>query len=42
MVEAIPGCVAPGEAPRYAPITAGDYLASRFAQTYGFKQAEKP
>ena len=41
MVEAIPSCVSPGESSRYAPITAGDYLASRFAQTYGFKQAEK-
>ena len=41
MVEAIPGCVAPGEAPRYAPITAGDYLASRFAQTYGFTTPDK-
>ncbi len=36
LVEAIPSCVRPGESPRYAPITAGDYLASRFAQTYGF------
>ena len=41
LVEAIPSCVAAGEIPRYQPITAGDYLASRFAQTYGFKQAEK-
>ena len=41
MVEAIPSCVNPGESPRYAPITAGDYLASRFAQTYGFALADK-
>ena len=41
LVEAIPSCVAAGETPRYQPITAGDYLAERFAQTYGFKQAEK-
>jgi hypothetical protein len=41
MVEAIPSCVTPGESPRYGPITAGDYLASRFAQTYGFTQADK-
>ena len=41
MVEAIPSCVNAGESPRYAPITAGDYLASRFAQTYGFTQADK-
>jgi len=41
LVEAIPSCVNAGESPRYAPITAGDYLASRFAQTYGFTQADK-
>ena len=41
MVEAIPSCVSPGESPHYAPITAGAYLASRFAQTYGFTQAVK-
>jgi isopenicillin N synthase-like dioxygenase len=41
MVEAIPSCVSPGERPLYAPITAGDYLASRFAQTYGFCQTDK-
>ena len=41
MVEAIPSCVDPGQVPRYPPITAGDYLASRFAQTYGFTQPEK-
>ncbi len=41
LVEAIPSCISPGERPRYAPITAGAYLASRFAQTYGFTQAEK-
>ena len=41
LVEAIPSCVSPGERPRYAPITAGAYLASRFAQTYGFTQAAK-
>ena len=41
LVEAIPSCVSPGEAPLYAPITAGAYLASRFAQTYGFTQVDK-
>lgn len=35
LVSAIPSCVAPGEAPRYAPITANDYLQQRFASTYG-------
>lgn len=35
VVSAIPSCVAPGEAPRYAPITTHDYLQQRFAATYG-------
>ncbi len=35
LVSAIPSCVAPGESPRYAPITANDYLQQRFASTYG-------
>jgi len=35
LVSAIPSCVAPGEAPRHAPISAQDYLAQRFAATYG-------
>jgi isopenicillin N synthase-like dioxygenase len=25
LIECIPGCAAPGEAPRYAPITSGDH-----------------
>ncbi len=33
-VEALPSCVAPGAAPRYAPISAGDYLKQRLAATY--------
>ena len=35
MVSALPGCVAPGEQPRHAPITAAAYLQQRFAATYG-------
>lgn len=35
LVSAIPSCVPPGEAPRHAPVTAFDYLQSRFAATYG-------
>jgi len=34
-VAAIASCVPPGEAPRYPPIAAADYLAQRFAATYG-------
>jgi isopenicillin N synthase-like dioxygenase len=35
LVSAVPSCVAAGETPRYAPITAHDYLQQRFAATYG-------
>ena len=35
MVSAIPSCVPAGESPRYAPITAHEYLQQRFAATYG-------
>jgi isopenicillin N synthase-like dioxygenase len=35
LVSAIPSCVAPGAAARYAVITANDYLQQRFAATYG-------
>ena len=35
VVSAIPSCVAKGDAPRYAPISANDYLQQRFASTYG-------
>lgn len=35
LVSAIPSCVPAGQAPRYAPITADDYLQQRFAATYG-------
>ncbi|CAN5176325.1 oxidoreductase [soil metagenome] len=37
LVSAIPSCVSPGEVPRYAPITAGDYLQQRFASTYSVR-----
>ncbi|WP_326541634.1 isopenicillin N synthase family dioxygenase [Pseudorhodoferax sp.] len=35
LVSAIPGRVPAGQAPRHAPITAGDYLRQRLAATYG-------
>jgi isopenicillin N synthase-like dioxygenase len=35
LVSAIPSCVAAGESPRYAPITAHAYLQQRFTLTYG-------
>lgn len=34
LVSAIPSCVPAGTAPRYAPVTAADYLQQRFAATY--------
>lgn len=34
LVEVLPGCVAAGEAPRYAPILCGDYLTARLTATY--------
>ena len=34
VVRAIPSCVAAGESPRHAPISAHDYLQQRFAATY--------
>jgi isopenicillin N synthase-like dioxygenase len=37
MVSAIPACVPAGMAPRYAPVTAGAYLAQRLSATYARK-----
>jgi isopenicillin N synthase-like dioxygenase len=34
LVETLPTCLAPGEAPRYPAITSGDYLAQRLKATY--------
>lgn len=39
VVEALPTCLAPGEAARYAPITAGAYLTQRLTATYDHLQA---
>jgi isopenicillin N synthase-like dioxygenase len=38
-VSAIPSCVADGESPRHAPISAHDYLQQRFASTYAARPA---
>jgi isopenicillin N synthase-like dioxygenase len=35
LVTALPGCLRPGEAPRYPPVTAAEYLQQRFSATYG-------
>jgi isopenicillin N synthase-like dioxygenase len=39
VVRALPTCVPDGQAPRYAPITAGAYLAMRLDATYDHRKA---
>jgi isopenicillin N synthase-like dioxygenase len=34
LVECLPSCLAPGEAPKYPPVTYADYLRSRYDETY--------
>lgn len=34
-IEAVPGSVPPGEAPRFAPCTAGEHLSEMYRKTYG-------
>ncbi len=41
MVEVLETCIGPDRPCKYAPITAADYLASRFAETYGFSKRDK-
>jgi isopenicillin N synthase-like dioxygenase len=36
MVECLPSCLAPGEKPRYAPISSGDHLKSKFLKQTTF------
>ena len=36
-IEAVPGTVPAGEAPRFAPCTAGEHLQQMYDQTYGLK-----
>lgn len=36
VIECLPGCVAPGEQPRYAPISSGDHLTEKFQKTISF------
>ena len=33
VIECIPSCLADGESPRYAPVTAGEHLMSKFRST---------
>jgi isopenicillin N synthase-like dioxygenase len=34
LVECLPSCLAPGNVPTYPPVTYGDYLRSRYDETY--------
>ncbi len=38
-IEPVPGTVAPGEAPRFAPCTAGEHLAEMYRKTYSYQPA---
>jgi len=42
MVECLPSCLAPGEKPKYAPISSGDHLRSKFVKqtTFGGTKVE--
>ena len=33
VIDCLPTCLDPGESPRYAPVTAGDHLMSKFRST---------
>jgi len=39
-VEPLPSCLGPGETPRFAPVLAGDYLLSRYNDTFSYRQAD--
>jgi len=40
VIEVFPTCQGPGRPPKYPPITAGDYIRSRFDATYFHRQEE--
>jgi len=40
LIEALPGTVPEGEAPRFAPVLAGPYLQSRFDATFAYRKDE--
>ena len=42
MVDVLETCIGPERPKKYEPMTAADYLASRFAETYGFGKTESP
>ncbi len=40
LIEALPGTVPEGEAPRFPPVLAGPYLQSRFDDTFAYRKGE--
>jgi isopenicillin N synthase-like dioxygenase len=34
VIECLPTCLAPGEQPKYSPVSSGDHLISKFAKTH--------
>ncbi len=41
VIECLPSCLAPGESPKYAPISSGDHLKSKFVKQTTFGKGEK-
>ena len=41
LVETLPTCLAPGETPRYPPITSGAYLLQRLTATYDYLKGSR-
>lgn len=37
-IEALPGCVRPGEAPAYPPVSCGDYIVGRFDKAFAYRK----
>ncbi|HEX9463143.1 MAG TPA: 2-oxoglutarate and iron-dependent oxygenase domain-containing protein [Alphaproteobacteria bacterium] len=42
LIECLPTCVAPGERPKYRPVTSGEHLADKLAKIRGKKPAPEP
>ena len=41
-VACLPSCLAPGERPRHTPVVAGEYLLSRYNDTFAYRQGADP
>jgi len=41
LIECLPSCLAEGEQPRYAPVTSGDHLLSKFVKTVATEPSEQ-